>query len=197
MTDDASTRSTSDGRNTIEEQLGERGVFDLLRTGRRREEPAGDFTMADQHDDATRPILLPGPVDDRRRSRVDLVARHQRGRRTPIEGGGEAWGVGFTIDGEPADGFHFYSIDRLPVLSSEESGEPPIEEPTIPLTKEEVVTWRWLIDRGVPSGLSAEEMADDFGITTDIAALRLASITVLGLAHEVSSGRYRAGEKDA
>ena len=57
-------------------------------------------------------------------------------------------------------------------------------------------TWMWLIDRGVPGGLSAEEMADDLGITSDVAALRLAGITALGLAHEVSPGRYRPGSKD-
>lgn len=56
--------------------------------------------------------------------------------------------------------------------------------------------WTWLIDHGVPGGLSAEEMADDLGITSDVAALRLAGITALGLAHEVSPGRYAAGAKD-
>ena len=56
-------------------------------------------------------------------------------------------------------------------------------------------TWTWLIDRGVPGGLSAEEMADDLGITSDVAALRLAGITALGLAHEVSPGRYRRARR--
>ena len=83
---------------------------------------------------------------------------------------------------------------RARPLSSEESGEAPAEEERTPLTKEEVATWEWLVMRDVPGGLSAHEMADDFGISSDVAALRLASITVLGLAHEVSPGRYRPGE---
>jgi hypothetical protein len=33
---------------------------------------------------------------------------------------GEAWDVGFTHDGEPADGFRDYRIERLPVFSSED-----------------------------------------------------------------------------
>ena len=40
-------------------------------------------------------------------------------------------------------------------------------------------------------------MADDLGITSDVAALRLVSLTALELAHEVSPGRYRPGSKDA
>ena len=105
-------------------------------------------------------------------------------------------GLGFTRDGEPADGFRSYGVDCLPVLSSEESNEPPIEDLTISLTQEEIVTWTWLIDRGVPGGLSAEEMADDLGITSEVALRRLAGIAALGLAHEVSPGRYRRGSKD-
>ena len=64
------------------------------------------------------------------------------------------------------------------------------------LTEEEFGAWRWLIDRGVPGGLSAEEMADELGITNEVAALRLVSLTALEMAHEVSPGRYRAGSKD-
>jgi len=66
----------------------------------------------------------------------------------------------------------------------------------IPLAHEEFTTWRLLIDRGVPGGLSADEMADDFGVTSDVAALRLAHAAVLGLAQEVTPGRYRPGPKD-
>ena len=109
---------------------------------------------------------------------------------------GVAWGVGFTTDGEPADGFRRYRTEEVPVLGPEESGQAPEESSEVTLTDEEVGTWTWLIDRGVPGGLSAEEMADDLGITSDVAALRLASITALGLAHEVSPGRYRPGSKD-
>ena len=109
---------------------------------------------------------------------------------------GAAWGVGFTLDGEPADGFLRYDIAQLPVLGPEESGQAPEESSTYTLTEEETGTWTWLIDRGVPGGLSAEEMADDLGITSDVAALRLVSLTALELAHEVSPGRYRPGSKD-
>ncbi len=83
------------------------------------------------------------------------------------------------------------------MLGPNESGQAPEESLTFTLTEEEAVTWTWLIDRGVPGGLSADEMADDFGITGDVAARRLASVSALGLAHEGSPGRYRAGEKDA
>jgi hypothetical protein len=38
-------------------------------------------------------------------------------------------------------------------------------------------------------------MAEDFGITSDVAALSLVSLTALELAHEVSPGRYRPGSK--
>ena len=109
---------------------------------------------------------------------------------------GAAWGVGFTLDGEPADGFRRYDIEQLPVLGPEESGQAPEESLTFTLTDEETGTWTWLIDRGVPGGLSAEEMADDLGITSDVAALRLVSLTALELAYEVSPGRYRPGSKD-
>ena len=109
---------------------------------------------------------------------------------------GAAWGVGFTPDGEAADGFRRYAIEEVPVLGPEESGQAPEESSEVTLTDEETETWMWLIDRGVPGGLSAEEMADDLGITIDVAALRLVSLTALEIAYEVSPGRYRAGSKD-
>jgi hypothetical protein len=95
----------------------------------------------------------------------------------------------------PADGFSTYGVDYLSVLSSEESAEPLSEDLTVPLTDEETGTWDWSVMRDIPGGLSAEEMADDLGITSEVAALRLAGITALGLAHEVSPGRYRPGDK--
>ena len=109
---------------------------------------------------------------------------------------GAAWGVGFTPDGEPADGFRRYGAEEVPVLGPVESGQAPEESSEVTLTDEETETWMWLIDRGVPGGLSADEMADDLGITSDLAARRLASITAQGLAHEVSPGRYRPGSED-
>ena len=39
-------------------------------------------------------------------------------------------------------------------------------------------------------------MADELGITNEVAALRLVSLTALELAYEVSPGRYRPGSKD-
>ena len=33
----------------------------------------------------------------------------------------EEWGIGFTLDGEPADGFRAYWVDRPAVLTSEEA----------------------------------------------------------------------------
>ena len=105
----------------------------------------------------------------------------------------EAWGIGFTLDGEPADGFLTYGVDYLPVLSSEESNEPPGEDLRIPLTKEEVATWEWLVMRDVVGGLSAQEMADELGVTAEAACVRLVGLVALDLAHEVSPGRYRRG----
>ena len=43
---------------------------------------------------------------------------------------GAAWGVGFTLDGEPANGFLRYDIAQLPVLGPEESGQAPEESLT-------------------------------------------------------------------
>ena len=43
---------------------------------------------------------------------------------------GAAWGVGFTLDGEPANGFRRYDIAQLPVLGPEESGQAPEESLT-------------------------------------------------------------------
>lgn len=112
---------------------------------------------------------------------------------------GEAWGVGFTLDGEPADGYQSYLIGKVPLLGPEESGQAPEEDEMsgVPVTKEEYATWTWLCDRDLPGGLSPEEMADDYGITTEVAALRLIALTALGLAREVTPGRYSPGEKDA
>jgi hypothetical protein len=109
---------------------------------------------------------------------------------------GAAWGVGSTLDREPANGFRRYDIAQLPVLGPEESGQAPEESLTFTLTDEETGAWTWPIDRGVPGGLSADEMAGDFGITSDVAARRLTSIAALGPAYEVSPGRYRPGTKD-
>jgi hypothetical protein len=108
----------------------------------------------------------------------------------------EAWGVGFTLDGEPADRFLSYGVDYLPVLSSEESNEPPGEDLRIPLTKEEVAAWDWLVMRDVVGGLSAQEMADELGVTAEAACVRLIGLAALDLAHEVSPGRYRPGGGD-
>lgn len=82
------------------------------------------------------------------------------------------------------------------MLGPEEPGQAPQEPQEVTLTDEEFGTWKWLIDRGVPGGLSAEEMADDPGITSDVAVLRLVSATVLEMAYEVSPGRYRPGSND-
>ena len=67
------------------------------------------------------------------------------------------------------------------MLGPEESGQAPDESLTFTLTDEEIGTWMWLSDRDVPGGLSAQEMADDLGITSDVAARRLVSLTALGL----------------
>ena len=153
--------------------------------------------MGDQHDDATRQVYFLAQLetdDDREWNSLHLTYEDAERQLKAV---GTAWGVGFTLDGEPADGFRRYALAEVPVLRPEESGQAPEESSEFPLTDEEMGTWMWLIDRGVPGGLSAEEMADDFGITSDVAALRLASLAVLDLAHEVSPGRYRAGEKDA
>ena len=152
--------------------------------------------MTDQHDDATRQFYFLAQLatdDDREWTSLHVTSEDAERKLRVV---GEAWGVGFTLDGEPADGFRFYAIEHLPVLSTEESNEPPVEEVRIPITREEYGAWDWLVIRDVPGGLSADEMADDFGITNDVAALRLAGITVLGMAHEVSPGRYRCGEGD-
>ena len=152
--------------------------------------------MADQHDGATRQSYILARLeaaDGREWFSLHLTSEDAERQLKAV---GDAWGVGFTPDGEPAGGFRHYGVEEVAVLGPEESGEPPEESSEVPLTDEETGTWMWLIARGVPGGLSAEEMADDLGITNDVAALRLVSLTALELAHEVSPGRYRPGSKD-
>ena len=106
---------------------------------------------------------------------------------------GAAWGVGFTPDGEPADGFRRYGAEQVPVLGPEESGElGGVVRARSPTRRRclEVAD-----DGGAPVAVS-REMADDLGIPSDVAALRLVSLTALEMAHEVSPGRYRPGSKD-
>ena len=156
-----------------------------------------------QHDEATRQFYFLARLqaaDDREWNSLHLTYEDAERQLKAV---GAAWGVGFTPDGEPADGFRRYGIEVVPVLGPEESGQAPEESgqapevpPEVTLTDEELGAWTWLIDRCVPGGLSAEEMADDLGITSDLAARRLASITAQGLAHEVSPGRYRPGSED-
>ena len=152
--------------------------------------------MADQHDDTTRQLFFLAQLeidDDREWNSLHLTYEDAERQLKAVAA---AWGVGFTLDGEPDDGFRRYAIAEVPVLGPHESGQAPEESSEVTLTDEETGTWMWLIDRGVPGGLSAEEMADDLGITSDVAALRLVSLTALELAHEVSPGRYRPGSKD-
>ena len=149
-----------------------------------------------QHDEATRKFYYLAHLeaaDDREWNSLHWTSEDAERQLRAV---GAAWGVGFTPDGEPADGFRRYAIEEVPVFGPEESGQAPEESSEFPLTDEEMGTWMWLIDRGVPGGLSAEEMADDLGITSNVAALRLAGITVLKLGYEVSPGRYRPGSKD-
>lgn len=151
--------------------------------------------MADQHDDATREFYFLARLEiDINREWNSLHLNCEDAERQ-LKAVAAAWGVEFTPDGEPAYGFRRYGVEEVPVMQPDECGVPEeLEE--VPITKEELTTWRWLIDRGGPGGLSADEMADDFGITSEVAALRLAGITALDMAHEVSAGRYRAGSKD-
>jgi hypothetical protein len=149
-----------------------------------------------QHDEAARQSYYLARLEiDADREWNSLHLTHEDAERQ-LQAVGAAWGVGFTPDGEPTDGFRRYAIAEVPVLGPDESGQAPEESSEFPLTDEEMGGWMWLIDRGVSGGLSAEEMADDLGITSDVAALRLAGITALGLAHEVSPGRYAAGAKN-
>ena len=152
-----------------------------------------DLTMGDQHDDATRQFYFLARLEAADGREWFSLHWTSEDAERQLKAVGEAWGVGFTPDGEPADGFHRYAIEEVPVLGPDESGQAPEESSEVTLTDEETETWMWLIDRGVPGGLSAEEMADDLGITIDVAALRLVSLTALELAHEVSPGRYRCG----
>jgi hypothetical protein len=152
--------------------------------------------MSDQHDGATPGFYFLARLEiDRDREWFSLHRTSEDAERQ-LKAVGAAWGVGFNPDGEPADGFRRYRIEEVPVLGPEESGQAPEESSEVTLTDEETRTWMWLIDRGVPGGLSAEEMADDLGITSDVAALRLVSLTALELAYEVSPGRYRPGSKN-
>ena len=149
-----------------------------------------------QHDEAARQSYYLARLeidDDREWNSLHLTDEDAERQLKAV---GAAWGVGFTLDGEPADGFRRYAIAEVPVLGPDESDQALEESSEFPLTDEEMGGWMWLIDRGVSGGLSAEEMADDLGITSDVAALRLAGITALGLAHEVSPGRYAAGAKN-
>jgi hypothetical protein len=152
--------------------------------------------MVDQQDDAKRAVYFLAQlhtIDGR--DWTSLHRTHEDADRK-LRLVAEAWGVGFNLDGEPVDGFLSYGVEPLPVLSSEESNEPPPEDLTISLTDEEVGVWRWLVFRDIPGGLSAHEMADDLGVTSEVAHRRLAGITALGMAREVSLGRYRPGSKD-
>jgi hypothetical protein len=132
------------------------------------------------HDDATRQDYFRAHLatdDDREWNSLHSTWEDAERQLKAV---GAAWGVEFTPDGEPAFGYERYVIERLPVLGPEESGEAPAEPIEIPLTKEEDVTWTWLADRDVPGGLSADEMADDFGITRYVAARRLITVTARG-----------------
>ena len=152
--------------------------------------------MGDQHDDATRQSFFLARLEaDDGREWFSLHWTSEDAERQ-LKAVGTAWGVEFTPDGDPADRFRRYGVEDVPVLGPEESGEAPDGSPEVTLTDEETGTWMWVIDRRVPGGLSAEEMADDLGITSDVAALRLVSLTALEMAHEVSPGRYRPGSKD-
>jgi hypothetical protein len=153
--------------------------------------------MPDRHDGATRPEYFLARLVTLPREWTSLHFTFEDADRQ-LRAVGEAWGVEFTPDGEPAFGYKEYEIEVQPVLGPEESGEAPKKPVYRPLSKKEYTTWEWLGERrDVPGGLSADEMADHFGITSDVAARRLAKITRRGLAHEVSPGRYRVGPKDA
>ena len=117
--------------------------------------------MSDQHDEATPEFYF--------LARLEAADGHEwfslhwtsEDAERQLKAVGAAWGVGFTLDGEPASGFLRYDIAQLPVLGPEESGQAPEESLMYTLTDEEVGTWMWLIDRGVPGGLSAEGITDD------------------------------------
>ena len=83
--------------------------------------------MGDQHDDATRQFYFLARLetdDDREWNSLHLTDEDAERQLKAV---GAAWGVGFTLDGEPANGFLRYDIAQLPVLGPEESGQAPEE----------------------------------------------------------------------
>ena len=101
--------------------------------------------MGDQHDDATRQVYFLAQLetdDDREWDSLHLTYEDAERQLKAV---GTAWGVGFTLDGEPADGFRRYAIAEVPVLGPEESGQAPEEPLEFSLTKEEEGTWLWLV----------------------------------------------------
>jgi hypothetical protein len=155
--------------------------------------------MADHHGDATREFrFLSRLVTDDYCTWLSVHPTLEDAERQ-LRAVADRWGVGFTPDGEPADGFLSYGVeDDVEVFEPGELGKLPKKRIPRPISKEEDATWEWLGERrDVPGGLSADEMADDFGITRYVAARRLIRATARGLAHEVSPGRYRVGSKDA
>jgi hypothetical protein len=79
------------------------------------------------------------------------------------------------------------------VLTSEESSGPPHDDDELPVGADDHGVWMWLVTRDVPDGLSAQEMADDLRISYDEAGWRLLGAAALGLAREVTPGRFRPG----
>lgn len=109
-----------------------------------------------------------------------------------------AWDdVWFTLDDEPV-GVLFYGVEEVPLLGPEESGLPPDEPILITLTREENATAKWLAERrDVAGGMSANDLAEDLGITVEVATLRLVGLTGLDLAHEVGPDRFRIGPEES
>ena len=72
--------------------------------------------MGDQHDDATRQsfFLAQLEIDDDREWNSLHLTYEDAERQLKVVG--EAWGVGFTPDGEPANGFLRYVAEEVPVL---------------------------------------------------------------------------------
>ena len=91
-----------------------------------------------QHDEATRQFYYLAHLeaaDDREWNSLHLTCEDAERQLKAV---GAAWGVGFTPDGEPADGFRRYAIEEVPVLGPEESGQAPEESSEVTLTDEEL-----------------------------------------------------------
>ena len=88
--------------------------------------------MADQHDDATLQFYFLARLEAADGREWFSLHWTSEDAERQLKAVGVAWGVGFTPDGEPADGFRRYRTEEVPVFGPEESGQAPEKSSTGP-----------------------------------------------------------------